>query len=205
MELGNHYAEILNQAVTEIKSARVSIAKQINTAANGVYWSLGKILSEKKVDKGHGSGVVNRLSLDLKAEFPEMGLSPRNLWNMKRFYERYAQADPKLQRCVAVLPWRHNLLLYFTVIGFVQNCSYSRRSFMNRPVARGIVKGSKRPFFPTLRIPCNKSIPHSFHGLRACDACGDQRSAHPTIPDQMLSMSRRKRGFPEYAAPLFQF
>ena len=111
MELGNHYAEILNQAVAEIKSARVSIAKQINTAANGVYWSLGKILSEKKVDKGHGSGVVNRLSLDLKAEFPEMGLSPRNLWNMKRFYERYAQADPKLQRCVAVLPWRHNLLL----------------------------------------------------------------------------------------------
>jgi hypothetical protein len=97
-----YYAEILNQAVTEIKSARVSIAKQINTAANGVYWSLGKILSEKKVDKGHGSGVVNRLSLDLKAEFPEMGLSPRNLWNMKRFYERYAQADPKLQRCVAV-------------------------------------------------------------------------------------------------------
>jgi len=111
MELGNHYAEILNQAVAEIKSARVSIAKQINTAANGVYWSLGKILSEKKVDKGHGSGVVNRLSLDLKAEFPEMGLSPRNLWNMKRFYERYAQADPKLQRCVAVLPWRHILLL----------------------------------------------------------------------------------------------
>jgi hypothetical protein len=35
-----------------------------------------------------------------------MGLSPRNLWDMKRFYEQYFQADPKLQRCVAVLPWR---------------------------------------------------------------------------------------------------
>jgi predicted nuclease of restriction endonuclease-like (RecB) superfamily len=30
---------------------------------------------------------------------------------MKRFYERYYQAGPKLQRSVAVLPWRHNLLL----------------------------------------------------------------------------------------------
>jgi hypothetical protein len=30
---------------------------------------------------------------------------------MKRFYERYVLADPKLQRSVAVLPWRHNLLL----------------------------------------------------------------------------------------------
>lgn len=40
-----------------------------------------------------------------------MGLSPRNLWNMKRYYERYYQADTKLLRCVAVLPWSHNLLL----------------------------------------------------------------------------------------------
>lgn len=111
MQLDYNYAEILQQAVTEIKLARLSIAKQINMAANGVYWNLGKILFEKKIEKGHGAGVVNRLSVDLKAEFPDMGLSPRNLWNMKRFYERYAQADPKLQRCVAVLPWRHNLLL----------------------------------------------------------------------------------------------
>lgn len=40
-----------------------------------------------------------------------MGLSPRNLWDMKRFYERYYQADIKLRQAVAVLPWGHNLLL----------------------------------------------------------------------------------------------
>lgn len=40
-----------------------------------------------------------------------MGLPPRNLWNMKRFYERYYQADTKLLQSVAVLPWGHNLLL----------------------------------------------------------------------------------------------
>ncbi len=36
---------------------------------------------------------------------------PRNLWNMKRFYERYYQEDTKLLQAVAVLPWGHNLLL----------------------------------------------------------------------------------------------
>jgi len=36
-----------------------------------------------------------------------MGLSPRNLWDMKRFYERYHLADEKLRSCVAVLPWGH--------------------------------------------------------------------------------------------------
>ena len=40
-----------------------------------------------------------------------MGLSPRNLWDMKRFYLRYYQEDIKLRQLVAVLPWGHNLLL----------------------------------------------------------------------------------------------
>jgi hypothetical protein len=30
---------------------------------------------------------------------------------MKDFYEFYALADEKVQRCVALLPWRHNILI----------------------------------------------------------------------------------------------
>jgi hypothetical protein len=104
MELDKHYSEILRQAVAEIRTARHAIALKVNMDAMGVYWNLGKLLSEKKIEKGHGAGVVNKLSVDLKTEFPDMGLSPRNFWNMKRFYERYFNSDSKLQRSVAVLP-----------------------------------------------------------------------------------------------------
>jgi predicted nuclease of restriction endonuclease-like (RecB) superfamily len=107
----NEYNIILEGCVNQIRQARITIAKQLNTAVMGVYWYIGSVLSEKQLAEGYGSSVVNRLSADLKSEFPDMGLSPRNLWNMKRFYERYKDADAKLQRCVAVLPWRHNLLL----------------------------------------------------------------------------------------------
>jgi len=56
--------------------------------------------------------VVKRLSNDLQQEFPDTtGFSPRNLWNMKNFYEFYAIADKKVQRSVALLPWRHNILI----------------------------------------------------------------------------------------------
>jgi len=88
--------------------------------------NLGKLLFEKQLEEGYGSGVVKQLSIDLKNEFPDMGLSPRNLWNMKRFYERYYQADTKLLQAVAVLPWGHNLLLLdkvqsFDAVGFYTN------------------------------------------------------------------------------------
>ena len=73
--------------------------------------TLANCSSIKKIESKHGSGVVNRLSSDLKEQYPDMGLSPRNLWNMKRFYERYKDEEPKLLQAVAVLPWGHNLLL----------------------------------------------------------------------------------------------
>ncbi len=107
----NDYREMLQQAVAEIHTARTQVAKQLASAANSIYWNLGKLLFEKHLEEGYGSGVVNQLSVDLKKEFPDMGLSPRNLWDMKRFYERYYLADEKLRRSVAVLPWRHNILL----------------------------------------------------------------------------------------------
>ncbi len=105
------YSEILRRCVAEIRTARTTLAKQVANATNTVYWNLGKLLSERQLEKGYGSGVVNQLSADLKTEFPDMGVSPRNLWNMKRFYERYYQSDTKLLQSVAVLPWGHNLLL----------------------------------------------------------------------------------------------
>lgn len=105
------YGSILKQAVEQIRTARIVIARQISSTTQSVYWNLGKLLFEKQLSEGYGSGVVNQLSIDLKKEFPDMGLSPRNLWDMKRFYERYHLADQKLRQLVAVLPWGHNLLL----------------------------------------------------------------------------------------------
>ena len=107
----NEYSELLKTAVTQIESGRNSIALQINTAANSTYWNLGKLLHDRQIEGGYGSNVINRLSVDLKSVFPDMGLSPRNLWNMKLFYERYADSDKKLLQAVAVLQWGHNLLL----------------------------------------------------------------------------------------------
>lgn len=107
----NEYTQILRQAVAVIHSARTTVAKLVNSTVHSAYWDIGKLLFERHLEGGYGSGVVKRLSVDLKTEFPDMGLSPRNLWNMKRLYERYYQGDTKLLQAVAVLPWGHNLLL----------------------------------------------------------------------------------------------
>ena len=105
------YQELLHDTIAVIESSRVRIAKQINTTIMSSHWEIGRLLEERKLDSKHGDQIVKRLSVDLKAKYPNMGLSPRNLWDMKRFYLRYYQEDEKLRRSVALLPWRHNLVL----------------------------------------------------------------------------------------------
>ena len=107
----SEYSAILRQAVAVIDNARAAVAKSVCTAIGTTHWELGKLLYDRKLDSIHGSGVVKRLSIDLKERFPQMGVSPRNLWDMKKFYVRFRDSDSKLRQAVAVLPWGHTLKL----------------------------------------------------------------------------------------------
>lgn len=52
--------------------------------------------------------ICKKLSVDLqKGMNIESGFSPRNLWDMRRFYMEY-QYYPKLRQLVAEILWSHN-------------------------------------------------------------------------------------------------
>ena len=91
----NEYKELLRQAVAVIENARASVAFHLAATASNTHWEIGRLLHEKKLESKHGSGVVKRLSVDLKERYPDMGLSPRNLWDMKKFYLRFCDSDAK--------------------------------------------------------------------------------------------------------------
>ena len=96
------YAEILRHAVAVIEHARTEIARHVNGYVSTAYWEIGQMLHERKIESGYGDSVVKRLSADLKERYPKMGVSPRQLWNMKKFYERYAEHGEKLLRSAAL-------------------------------------------------------------------------------------------------------
>ena len=105
------YAEILRHAVAVIEHARTEIARHVNGYVSTAYWEIGQMLHERKIESGYGDSVVKRLSADLKERYPKMGVSPRNLWDMKKFYERFCHSDIKVRQAVALLPWGHILRL----------------------------------------------------------------------------------------------
>jgi predicted nuclease of restriction endonuclease-like (RecB) superfamily len=111
-EFGKTYLDMRDNIIARIKESRVRIIVQAQTGMIELYWNIGGEILRRQKAEGWGAGVIDRLSKDLKeALFPEMsGFSPRNLSNMKKF--AMCWPDPAiLQRLVAKIPWRSNILL----------------------------------------------------------------------------------------------
>ena len=165
----NEYKELLLQTVAVIERARINVARRIATTASNTYWEIGRLLHEKKLESKHGSGVVKRLSVDLRERYPDMGLSPRQLWNMKSFYVRYKDCDEKLLRSVALLPWSQNLLLLNKDLSDVDTLYYAQES---------IAKGWNRD----LLLNAIKLGMHETHSVPAAD--NNFESTLPAVQSQ---------------------
>lgn len=99
---------IVNNIKNEIKTAQHKVAIETNRNLIQLYFRLGKILND---NYKHGNKFIDYISRELKLEFPNTGgFSVRNLKYMKKFYLEYKD-DELVQRCVAQLPWRHNIVL----------------------------------------------------------------------------------------------
>lgn len=133
------YVELLAQVKTRIQSAQARAALSANAEMIGMYWDIGRMIHERQEREGWGAGVIPRLAVDLRNDFPEQkGFSERNIGRMIAFYREYAAddyflpqpvaklpgsknevapEDPLLtdlhdaQRLAAQLPWGHNILL----------------------------------------------------------------------------------------------
>jgi len=77
---------------------------------------VGKLIVERQRAKGWGSAVIERLSRDVRQEFPDIqGFSPRNIWRMRAFYLAYTEEVRNLPQITAEMPWMHNAVLIFCV------------------------------------------------------------------------------------------
>ncbi len=86
------YTQWISEVKRRYLGTQIKAAVKINSDQLLFNWQLGRDLVERKAEEKWGSGVVEQVSLDLKAEFPnEKGFSVRNLWNMKRWYSFYSQ------------------------------------------------------------------------------------------------------------------
>lgn len=125
--LPDNYIGVLSKLKQRIQAARMKAAYAVNKELLMLYWELGRTIQEMQEAEGWGAKVIDRISADLKADFPDFkGLSTRNLKYMVSFAKWFptfgqqaaaqlqsedTDALIKMQQVAAQLPWGHLQLL----------------------------------------------------------------------------------------------
>ena len=89
------YTSWLTELKIRIQQAQQRATLAVNRELIALYWQLGKDILSRQAQQGWGAKVIERLSRDLRAAFPEMkGFSRANLLYMRAFAE--AWPDPQI-------------------------------------------------------------------------------------------------------------
>lgn len=107
----NDYMSLLDGIKARVRSARLRAAAAVNSELVLLYWHIGRDILKRQTEQGWGAKVVERLSRDMKQEFPNIrGFSPRNLKYMQSFAGKWPH-EPIVQGVLAQLSWYHNIAL----------------------------------------------------------------------------------------------
>lgn len=133
------YKKWIAELKQKVYSTQIKSSIAVNSALIEFYWDLGKMITEK--ENVWGSKLIEQVSRDLKAEFPEMqGFSVSNLKYCRKFFNFYTFAFGQqavdqmqnvdllsndkniqifqqpvgifVQQLVAQVPWGHNILIF---------------------------------------------------------------------------------------------
>lgn len=106
--LPSDYGSTLEEVKRHVHTARFQAQRKANTELLLLWWRIGSTILERQQHQAWGSGVLERLADDLRAEFPSMkGFSRTNLFSMRRFAAAWPDRSSIVQRPVGQLPWGH--------------------------------------------------------------------------------------------------
>jgi len=122
------YTEWLTDLKTRIHAAQQRAVLAVNRELLLFYSELGRDILARQAQDGWGAGIVDQVSRDLRAAFPDMkGFSRTNLLYMRAFAE--AWPEPAIvQQAVGQLPWGHNLVLLTKLKTAEARLAYAQRA-----------------------------------------------------------------------------
>ena len=104
VNVDKEYFTWINEIKTRYRKAQIKAAIRVNSEHLRFNWLLGRDLVLRKAEEKWGSGIVEQVSLDLQAAFPQAkGFSTRNLLYMKQWFLFYSRFSEKVQQVAAEL------------------------------------------------------------------------------------------------------
>ena len=102
------YKQWVIELKNKIGAAQIKASMTVNRQLLELYWELGKEICEKQQTANWGEALIDQLSRDLTAMFPNMkGFSKTNLFYKRKWFLFFQSAEI-VPQVVAKIPWGHN-------------------------------------------------------------------------------------------------
>lgn len=103
-KLSPQYNDAVQQIKTAILKSQAKALAGVNQEQLALYYGIGRFISQNSRDGFWGKEAIEVISRQLSAEVPGLkGFSPRNLRNMRTFYEQWKSLDTNLADASAKL------------------------------------------------------------------------------------------------------
>ena len=95
-KLSTQYNDAVKQIKTAILQSQAKALKGVNQEQLALYYGIGRFISQNSRAGFWGKDAIDTISRQLSREVPGLrGFSPRNLRNMRTFYEEWKCLDAK--------------------------------------------------------------------------------------------------------------
>ena len=109
-KLSTQYNDAVKQIKTAILQSQAKALKGVNQEQLALYYGIGRYISQNSREGFWGKDAISTISRQLSIEMPGLkGFSPRNLRNMRLFYEEWKCFDTNLADASAKLQPRKEL------------------------------------------------------------------------------------------------
>ena len=173
------YREWIQELSKRFRQSQIKAAVRVNTELIRFYWSLGEDIVNRQMEKKYGAGIIETISRDLQADFPNTkGFSKRNLFYARKFYLLYCERFKKVQQVVAQfdsaapgkhesktiedvlfsIPWGHHCIL----IDKIENDPDKALFFVRKTIENGWSRSMLLNFLDTNLYERSGKAVHNF-------------------------------------------
>ena len=121
ININEEYRQWVLEVCSRFRNGQIKAAVSVNSALMEFYWGLGKDIIDMNLEQKYGTGTMSSISQDLQRILPGVkGLSQKNLYYIKNFYDTYNQlfeifpqvvgkfGEDKIMHILFSIPWGHH-------------------------------------------------------------------------------------------------
>jgi len=104
------YKQFIQELKSKIQTSQIKASIKVNEELLKLYWQIAQMIVAKQKEASWGDNIIEKISRDLKIEFPDMkGFSVTNIKYMRNWYLYWTnQNRPQVVDEIFKIPWGHN-------------------------------------------------------------------------------------------------